>query len=794
MLGYVRQEIQINNRSVVDVTLQEEEQEMTEVVVVGYGTIVKKDLTSAVTSLKGKDLVAGSVNPIMAIQGKVAGLSVQSSNGTDPNAGVSLQLRGVNSVNAGMGPLVVIDGVPGGDINSVAKEDVESINILKDGSAASIYGTRASGGVILITTKQAKAGNTNVNLTSEFFSESVRRKPNTLSREEFLSIPENSDQDKGGNTNWYDEILNTNPFSQRYALNINGGSEKALIYTTFTLRDANGMAIQSNRKEYSGRINSIFKFLNDRAQLTTNLSYNQVDATYSSNGMFNMALLLNPTEKLYDPTDVTGYNVIQGGFDAFNPVAEVMLQKDKNQIKYLLASSTLKINITSDLSTSGMIGIKNNSDNPTFFRSAQHRISRSGGPDGYASQGFGRNIDKTYEWTFNYYKLIENHSINAVAGYSYQDFNGQGFNANNSDFSLDGTQEYDLGNGTYLSDGRAGMGSWRNPTVKLAAFFGRVNYAYDNKYIVTASLRREGSSKFAPGKRWGTFPGISAAWRISEESFLKDHSFINDLKLRAGYGETGNADFDAITAYRVYQSDTWWLYNGDWIRTFGVRHNQNADLKWEIKKETNVGLDFTLLNNRLSGRVNYYKRKIQDMIYSVDVSQPPAIYNQTLVNIGNMENRGFEVELNYDVVKNEDWTYTTGIVAGTNKGKLVTLNGSNTYADRMGFGGPGNPGTAVRLLPGHDLGNYFIWRSAGFTEDGKWLVYNKDNEVIPATEKTIEDKAFVGNAIPKLTLSWNNSVSYKNFDATIYMRSWLGHDVFNMIDMYYGLNTVRGQN
>src|SRR5690606_8025193 len=199
----------------------------------------------------------------------------------------------------------------------------------------------------------------------------------------------------------------------------------------------------------------------------------------------------------------------------FNPVAEVMLQKDKNQIKYLLASSTLKINITSDLSTSGMIGIKNNSDNPTFFRSAQHRISRSGGPDGYASQGFGRHIDKTYEWTFNYNKLIENHSINAVAGYSYQDFNGQGFNANNSDFSVDGTQEYDLGNGTYLSDGRAGMGSWRNPTVKLAAFFGRVNYAYDNKYIVTASLRREGSSKFAPGKRWGTFPGISAAWRIS---------------------------------------------------------------------------------------------------------------------------------------------------------------------------------------------------------------------------------------------------------------------------------------
>src|SRR5690606_12699798 len=218
---------------------------------VGYGTIVKKDLTSAVTSLKGKDLVAGSVNPIMAIQGKVAGLSVQSSNGTDPNAGVSLQLRGVNSVNAGMGPLVVIDGVPGGDINSVAKEDVESINVLKDGSAASIYGTRASGGIILITTKQAKAGATNVSITSELFTEGVRRKPELLTRDEYMSIPRNASNtnaDRGGNVNWYNELLNKNPFSQRYALNINGGSENALIYATAVFRDAEGLAIESKRK------------------------------------------------------------------------------------------------------------------------------------------------------------------------------------------------------------------------------------------------------------------------------------------------------------------------------------------------------------------------------------------------------------------------------------------------------------------------------------------------------------------------------------------------------------------
>ena len=794
ILGYIKQEVQINKRNEVNVKLIAEENEMSEVVVVGYGSIVKKDLTSAVTSLKEKDLVAGAVNPIMAIQGKVAGLSVSSTNGSDPNSGLSLQLRGVNSVNAGMGPLVVIDGVSGGDINSVAKEDIESINILKDGSAASIYGTRASGGVILITTKQAKAGNTNINLTSELFTETVRRKPQSLTREEFLSIPANSDQDKGGNTNWYDEVLNKNPFSQRYAININGGSEKALIYTTGVIRDAQGMAIESKRREYSARINSIFKFWDDKAELRNNFSYNHVDAVFSDPSIFNMALLLNPTEKLYNPDDITGYNIIKGGWDAFNPVAEVRLQKNKNQFKYLLASTTLKINLTQDLNTSAMLGVKNNTEHPILFRSAQHRISRSGGPDGLAQQEYRRNLDKTFEWTFNYNKTIENHNINAVAGYSYQTFNGQYFNAQNADFSVDGVEEHDLGNGTFLSDGIAQMSSAKNPTVKLAAFFGRINYSLNNKYIATASLRREGSSKFAPGKRWGNFAGISAAWRISEESFLKDYSFINDLKLRAGYGETGNADFDAITAYKVYQSDTWWIYNEEWIRTYGIRHNQNADLRWEVKKETNIGLDFTLFNQKLSGRFDVYRRKINDMIYSVNVSQPPAIYNQTLVNLGDMENKGFEVELNYNAINKENFTYSTGIVAASNKGKLTNLNGSNTASDRMTFPTPGHPGSAVRLMPGEDLGQYFIWKSAGFTDEGEWLIYNKDNQVIPATDKTLADKRFVGNAIPKLTLSWNNNFTYKSFDASLYMRSWVGYDVFNMIDMYYGLNTVKGQN
>jgi len=799
-VGFNTQEIPVNGRKEINVLLVEQNNDLNEVVVVGYGTLEKKDLTSAVSSIKPKDFVSGAVNPLLSIQGKVPGLTISSSNGTDPNADVSIQLRGVNSINAGQGPLVVIDGVPGGSINSVSREDIESINVLRDASAAAIYGTRASGGVILITTKQAQVGVASVNFTSELFVETIRKRPESLNGDEFVKY--GLGPDLGYRTDWYNEVTNKNPFSQRYVLNASGGSENARVYATATMRDANGIAIGSKRKEFGGRINSVFKFFDGKAQLSTNISYNQVDADFTNsersnnNDIFNMALILNPTETPYNAADVTGYNVLKGGYDYWNPVAEVMLQKNQNQYKYLLASSILKINLTKDLSTSGMVAVKNNTENPIFYRSAQHRISRTDGVAGYGTQEYKRFTDKTFEWTVNYNKVFKNHSFNAVGGYSYQDFNGQGFSANNSDFSVDGIGENDLGNGTFLSDGRAGIGSFKDPTVKLLAFFGRVNYSFMNRYIVTGTIRREGSSKFAPGSQWGTFPGISAAWRISEEPFMKGLSFINDLKLRGGYGETGNADFDANTAYRIYSADTWWLVNGTWQRTYGVKHNQNANLKWEVKKEYNIGLDFALLNNKLSGRVDFYKRKVDDLIYSVSVSQPPAIYEKTTVNVGNMENRGFEFELNWNVVDKTDWKYKTGIVLSSNKSSLTSLAGGQTFTDRKDFPSPGSPGSAVRLYPGQDIGKFFIWRFAGFTPEGNWMLYDKDGKAFDVTKqsKTIADKAFVGNGIPKVILSWNHSISYKNFDAGIYLRSWLGYDVYNMINMYYGLPNVKGQN
>lgn len=792
-LAYKSVEVAVS-ADVIDLLLEPDFGSLDEVVVVGYGTMSKRDLTSAVTTVKEEDFVAGSVSPLMSIQGKVPGLNVSSTNGTDPNASVSLQLRGVNSVNASQGPLVVIDGVPGGDINSVQKEDIESINILRDASAAAIYGTRASGGVILITTKNPQIGKPVVNFTSEYFVENLRKRPEVLSAQRFVDVE--LGEDLGHRTDWYDEVTNKNPFSHRQVVNISGGSENANLYATFTKRDAEGMAIGSDRGEMGGRLNSRFNFFDGKAEVTANVSYNQVNAHFSNNDIFNMAMVLNPTETPYDENHVSGYNILVGGYDYWNPVAEVMLQENQAQYNYLLANTTLKININENLNTSATVGVKNNNEHLRFYRSAQHRISQEDGVDGYASQEYKRFTDRIFEWSLNYDNSWDNHSVNAVGGYSYQDFNGQGFSANNSDFPVDGIREHDMGTGSYLVDGRAGIGSWKNPWVKLVAFFGRVNYSFMDRYIVTATGRYEGSSKFAPKNRWGFFPGISFAWRTSEEPFMENVNFISDLKLRGGYGETGNEGFGANVSTRMYGADTWYLQNGNWFRTYGVLHNQNEDIRWEVKKEYNLGLDFGFLENRLTGRFDVFKRVIDDLIYDISVSQPPAIHDKTTMNVGSMQSTGFEVELNFRAVDKEDFTYNTSLIASRNKSTLNSLWGSQTFSDRKGFPAPGSPGSAVRLFPGEPIGRFFIWRFADFTDDGYWMLYDENGEAFDVRErsKTVGDKAFVGNAIPQLQLSWSNQFTYKNWDAGVYMRSWIGHDVFNMINMYYSLPNVSGQN
>ncbi|MFO7823814.1 MAG: SusC/RagA family TonB-linked outer membrane protein [Cyclobacterium sp.] len=786
-IGFESQSIEVNNQNEINVTLLEDVASLDEVVVVGYGSVNRENLTSAVSSLNEEDFVAGTVSPLMAIQGKVPGLSIQSTNGADPNSGVSIQLRGVNSVNASQGPLIVIDGVPGGNINSVVKEDIASIEVLRDASGAAIYGTRASGGVILITTKSAQAGGLSVSYTGEVFAETVRRYNEPLGRERFLE--EGLGDDFGHNTDWFDEVTNDVPISYRNVLSFSGGVEKAKIRATISNRSATGIAIGTERKETQARINTDFTLFDGFLKITNNLSYNERQSEFSNNDIFRMALQLNPTETAYDPTSPNGLNVWTGGYDWYNPVADIRLRTDQRRYSYLLNTTTMLFNLSDNVSLTARYSINNDDNYGSYWRSAQHKTSLDEGVAGYATQSYGESKDNTFEAFATYDQIFGLHTINAVGGYSFQEFNAQGFNANNSDFAVDGIQEHDLGTGRFLADGRAGIGSYKNPRVRLMAFFGRLNYSWNNRYLITASLRREGSSKFAEGNRWGNFPAVSIGWNIHNEPFMQTQSLFTNLKLRAGYGETGNEGFAPGAATRMYGPDTWWLMNGEWRRTYGVSHNQNTDLKWETKKEYNIGLDFAIFGGNISGRFDVFQRDVDDLIYDISVPQPPAIHDRTTMNVGVLRNTGWEAELTWNAVDRSNFQYVTTLIGSSYKSELVSLWGNQTFWDRKSFPAPGSPGNAVRLFPGEPIGRFFVWEHAGFTEAGDWMLRGADGEVFDVTErtKTDEDKKFIGNAIPRLVLAWNNQFNIGNFDINAYFRGWSGHDVFNMPNFYYGI-------
>lgn len=791
-IGYVHTEVAVTGRSTLDVVMKEESQVLDQVVVIGYGTLERRELTSSVTSLKTKDFTAGNVsNPLQAIAGKVSGLSVVSNAGSDPNGGVSLQLRGVNSVMADKGPLIVVDGIPNGNASILQTEDIVSIDVLKDGSAAAIYGTRASGGVILVTTRMGKEGKPVVSYSSEFTTETILRKADVLSADEWVS---NGFIDKGAKTDWFDVITRT-PFTQRQVLTLSGGTKSFNAYTSAYYKTAQGMTIGSDRKEIGGRFNFSYKTIGDRVEITGRVNYVDICANYTDTGIFRDALALNPTISPYNADDLSGYNILTGN-NEYNPLANIMLKKDFSRNSRIQANMSVKVDILKGLNTTMTIGNVSGFGNGAYWESMLHRVSRDNNRKGYASQTWDRYGSDSFEWYANYNRSFGRHSVKAVAGYSFQQYGGkEKFYGSNANFSTDGFLWYNMGSGSYIKEGRGSLTSSKAPRQRLAALFARVNYSFDDRYMLTASIRREGSSMFGVNNRYGYFPSVSAAWRVSSESFMSNIRWIDDLKIRAGYGMTGNAGFDPGTTTRMYKPDTDpFFINNQWLNVYGLSKNVNDDLQWERKNEYNIGLDYDLLDHRLSGKVDFYKRFVNGMLYEASVSQPPYVYPKMQKNVGNLENIGFEAEVTGDIVRKKDFNYTATLRVSHNKTTLASLWGDDTIYDTYSFPAPGSPGTAVRLSSGEELGQFYIWKYAGIDDEGNWLLYDKDNNIIPAATKTQADKRFIGNAIPDFVLSLDNTIRYKNLDLNIFLRSWIGHDIFNMTQMYFGLPNVSNQN
>ena len=785
-VGFETQQVPVSD-SVLNVRLKQSNASLADVTVVsiGYGTLNKREVSSAITHLSANDLIRSSSNSaLMSIQGKVAGLTVTNTSAADPNSTPSIQLRGVSSRNAGLGPLYVINGIPGGNIDNINQNDIESIDVLKGGAASAIYGTRGSNGVIVITTKK---GSAQANAFYDGFAafDYITNKLNVLSRDEF--VKHERGVDFGGNTNWMDVVSNNPAFSQKHTLQFSGGSSKTNYFASLDYRNAEGIDLRASKEEYGARINLNHTSKNDLYTINLNVAPRFAKTNVADYSAFNYALTLNPTLSIFDSTGKYAY--ITTGFFSNNPVEAAKTILDQQEIKELDMSGSFKLNILKNLNSTVTVGDVSRSLRAYHFTPSTNTSVIFGTGRSSASQNLDETDQKSFEWTGNYNLDLNKHSFKLLGGYSYQVFTASGFNAANEDLPSNSLTYNNLGTGLWnLEEGVNNVGSYKNSS-KLIAFFGRLNYDFNQKYYVSASLRREGSTKFGINNKWGNFPAASVAWRIDQEPFMDNFNWINSLKLRADYGVTGNQDFANYLSLLTYSGFGYYVLNGKTYQVWGPSQNVNTDLRWEKAANFNVGLDFDIFKN-ISGSLNYYIRTNKDLLGYYSVPNPPNIQTQTYANVGTMRNSGFEIQLNATVVQNKNFSYNVSFAGATNNNKFVSFSNDlfkgQTYIDVVGMPAPGSPGTLQRLQENTRIGSFYTLRSAGVDSSGALLVYSKDGKIITANNATNDDKAFTGNGLPKFSASLGNTFRYKDWDLGIFLRGLFGYKLFNIYAFYLG--------
>ena len=809
-IGFTTQEIAVDGRTQLEITLKEDDQTLNEVVVVGYGTMDKKELTSAISHVGEKDfLTVSSLDPSMMIQGKVAGVSITNTGAGDPNNQASIQIRGVSSRSAGLGPLIVIDGVPGGNLTNINPNDIASFDVLKDGAASAIYGTRGSNGVIVVTTKKgSKDGQMHTSYSGQLSLDVINKELKMMNAQEFRDVRlgwGDTGVDLGGNIDWLDEPSRTGATMQ-HTLTLSGGNEKSNYRVSADYRNAHGIDLRSKREEYGARAAIMHTTKNGLFTITANVAPRVIYRDNADWSVFKDAIEANPTTPLMDPDDPVRYYNFQGQVVGSNPVERQKLEKDHADTKLLDWDGTVKLNLlpllakndkgNQTLTTQVMFADHQYSNDNSWFRPSTSTQAVNNGRDGEASRSYAKESQYVAEWLTNYMGSFGLHNVKGMAGYSYQYSRYSGFNAENKDFPNDGLGSDNLGSGEYAKEeGEVLMGSYKNDA-KLIAFFGRVSYDYDGRYLFTASLRHEGSSKFGADNKWGNFPAVSAGWRISSEKFMKDVKWVNDLKLRADYGVTGNQDFGSYLSLNTMTGFGYYFYNGRYFQVWGPSKNVNPDLKWEKGKNWNIGLDFSLFKNRLYGSINFFSRRQQDLLGNYKVSVPPYLFDETFVNVGTMKNTGFEFDLNFRAVNTKDFGYDISLVGTTMRNKFVDFSNSEyvgqDFYDVAGTEDPYPFYNLQRIQKGESLGNFYMWEYAGHTNEGEWLVYDKDGDIIRASQASDEDRRVVGNGMPKFTLSSSHNFRYKNFDLALFFRGAFFYDIFNIHDFYYGTRNFTG--
>lgn len=794
-IGYVTQEVPTAGKKSLEIILKEDTKTLDEVVVIGYGTQRKGDVTSSVASVKADNFVKGAVKDVgQLIQGKVAGLAITNPNG-DPTGSTQIRLRGTNTIGgANTAPLVLIDGIPG-ELGTVAPEDVESVDVLKDGSAAAIYGTRGTNGVILITTKQAKGVDINQVEYNGYVSTSlIAKKLDMLNADEFRTLY--PDQDHGADTDWIDEISRT-PISHVHNLSLMGGNSKTNYIANLNYASRQEIMKKSDFESFQGRIEVTHRMFDDKLKLKFGLfgKKNQMESTTSGGSfrgwVYGQATRRNPTDPVRNEDGTWNENVSK--FEYENPLAllyEAEGNVKKTQLRY---NGNIVYNPIKDLTLSAVFSYIRDNMNRGYGETLSHISALRDGLAGWSSVGAYTKMEKLMELTAQYNKEIGAHKFSVLGGYSYNETDFEELWIDNYGFQDDYFGGWhNIGIGSALKDGKANIGSKKTPT-NLIGFFGRATYSFKNRYLLMGALRYEGASQlWGTDNAWGLFPSVSVGWRITEEAFMKNQKIFDDLKLRVGYGVTGSQPKDPFLGVAMLKYGSYAFVNGNWIQTIVPASNPNPDLKWEEKKETNIGLDFVSWGGRLSGSIDYYNRDVDGLIYEYGVPTPPNLYNKTMANGGTMRNRGVEVLVTVVPVQNKDFEWSTTGTFSLNSNKLISLSGSIFKSDYDYF----NTGTVEysgqvadshRVQVGESIGNFYGFKVVDVDSEGRWIYEDRNGELVNYKDFTHapEDKHVIGNGLPKWYAGWNNTLRYKNFDLNVTMRGAFGFQIINGGRMNY---------
>ncbi|MFY0255100.1 SusC/RagA family TonB-linked outer membrane protein [Chitinophaga sp. 30R24] len=792
-LSYVPQQmnevnISSDDAAMLNIALATANTDLKGVVVVGYGKQSRKVLTSSITTVQNSDFNKGSFsNPAQLLQGKVAGLNITRSG--DPNAAPSVSLRGPSTLRTGAAqePFYVIDGVPGADIRLVSPDDIATVDVLKDASATAIYGTRAANGVIMITTKKGTGEQLQVNYNTYFSVENIARKIKMMDANQLNAylaknnLAQDPSDKQGANTDWQKEVSRT-AYSQDHHLSLSGASKGTSYNAAINYFDNNGILKSTDLKRLIGRANIEQKAFNDHLRLGVSLgtTNSTSDVLPDQNIILYNMLRYLPTVPVKQANGTFTENLQRVQY--YNPVSllENAWERDESKLNMLNATAQvlLPFGFKYDLS------VTSQTEQVTTASYFTSNYTLKTGYNGEAIRSSYQNTRKIAETFLTYEKQLSAHNINVLLGYSWQeDVTGDGFRANNRNFATDDLGYTNIGLGNPSGDFRTDWGDNIYQKLRLISFYSRARYNYQNKYLLQASLRRDASSAFGVNNRWATFPSVSAAWRLIEEPFMKTQFLFSDLKLRVGYGVTGNSlGFNPMISKVRYGSTGNFYYNGSWPNAIGASQNANPDLKWEKTAMLNLGVDAAILKGRVNVTAEYYDKKTSDLIWYYPVSTTQYFTNTYTANVGVISNKGYEITVDASPVATRNFKWNTSINFTHNDNKLVSLSNDRFKLDsifQMEPGGQGQTGSMVQILKaGYPVGQFFTAKYAGKDANGVSQFYTKDGKLTNSPQN-FKDFFYAGSAQPKFLIGWSNNLTWKRFDASIFLRSAIGGKVLN---------------